>query len=191
MSANAEAGTVAKSGRGWRILRWGGAAALLTVPAIAMWMGAPGVDWSVSDFVIMGLLFAIVLSAYEFIAGRGSLLAYRAGAAIAVLAIFLLIWVNLAVGIIGSEDNPANFMFAGVISVAVGSMIVAHFRAAAMAKGMIATAASQVLVGVIAVLGGMGFDGPIFPRDVIVLTTIFTGLWLASAVLFASAARRA
>jgi hypothetical protein len=175
---------------GWRIVRWGGAAALLTVPAIAMWMGAPGVDWTVSDFVVMGLLFALVLSAYEFIAARGRSLAYHAGAGLAVLAIFLLIWMNLAVGIIGSEDNPANGMFAGVISVAVGGMIVAHFHASAMVKAMVATAGAQALVGVIAVVGKLGTDGLAFPRDVIVLTTIFTGIWLTAAALFAQAARR-
>lgn len=182
--------TTNSTSNGWRILRWGGAAALLTVPAIAMWMGAPGVDWSVSDFVIMGLLFAIILSAYEFIAARGSSLAYRAGAGLAVLAIFLLIWMNLAVGIIGSEENDANVMFAGVISVAVGGMIVAHFRASGMVKAMMATAAAQALVGVVAVVGRMGTDGSAFPRDVIVLTTFFTALWLTSAALFGQAARR-
>lgn len=177
-------------GNGWRIVRWGGAAALLCVPAIAMWRGAPGVDWTVSDFVVMGLLFAIMLSAYEFIAARGASWAYRAGAGLAVLAIFLLIWVNLAVGIIGSEHNPANVMFAGVISFAVGGMIVAHFRASGMVKAMAATAGAQLLVGVVAVVGRMGTDGSAFPRDVIVLTTIFTALWLMSAALFAHAARR-
>jgi hypothetical protein len=97
---------------------------------------------------------------------------------------------NLAVGIIGSEDNPANGMFAGVISVAVGGMIVAHFHASAMVKAMVATAGAQALVGVIAVVGKLGTDGLAFPRDVIVLTTIFTGIWLTAAALFAQAARR-
>ena len=31
------------------------------------------------------------------------------------MAAFLLIWINLAVGIIGSEDNPANLMYGAVL----------------------------------------------------------------------------
>ena len=32
---------------------WGGAAVLLLLPAIAMRLGAPGVDWSMGDFIAM------------------------------------------------------------------------------------------------------------------------------------------
>ena len=34
--------------------------------------------------------------------------AYRAAVGVAIAAAFILVWMNLAVGIIGSEDNPAN-----------------------------------------------------------------------------------
>ena len=37
----------------------------------------------------------------------------------AIVAAFLLIWINLAVGINGSEDNPANLMYGGVLTVGV------------------------------------------------------------------------
>lgn len=36
---------------------------------------------------------------------------YRIGAAVALGAAFFEVWMNLAVGIVGSEDNPVNLGF--------------------------------------------------------------------------------
>ena len=55
--------------------------------------------------------------------------AYRAGAFVAIAAIFLLVWVNGAVGFLGDEDNPANLMFGGVILVAVVGSVFLGFHA--------------------------------------------------------------
>ncbi len=38
-------------------------------------------------------------------------LTYKVAVALALITAFILVWVNLAVGIIGSEDNNANLMF--------------------------------------------------------------------------------
>ena len=43
--------------------------------------------------------------------------AYRAAVGVAVAAAFILVWMNLAVGIIGTEDNPAKLMYGGVLPV--------------------------------------------------------------------------
>ena len=34
----------------WRVAIWGGLIALLSLPALAMSLGAEGVDWSAADF---------------------------------------------------------------------------------------------------------------------------------------------
>jgi hypothetical protein len=44
------------------------------------------------------------------------------------VAAFILIWMNLAVGIIGSEDNPANLMYGGVLAVAIVGAFMVRFR---------------------------------------------------------------
>src|SRR5688572_15784957 len=97
----------------FRPLIWGAAAFLLLVPAVAMQFTGE-VDWTGSDFVIMGIPLGMVCGLYELAVWLSGNTAYRAAFGIAVLTGFLTVWVNLAVGMLGSEDNIENLMFAGV-----------------------------------------------------------------------------
>lgn len=163
----------------WRLLGWSIPAILLLLPLIAMRF-TEEVNWTASDFVFAAVLFGSVGLAFELIVRRSSSLAYRLGAAIAVIAAFLTVWVNAAVGMIGSEDNPYNLLFLGVPAVALAGAILARFRAAAMVWAMGVAAGMQAGLG----LFGMSAD----PRGGI-LSTGFAVLWLLSAVLFAKAAQ--
>jgi hypothetical protein len=66
--------------------------------------------------------------AYELAVRMSSDTAYRAAAGIALAAAFILIWVNLAVGIIGSEDELANLMYFGVLAVGIIGALIARFQ---------------------------------------------------------------
>jgi len=55
-----------------------------------------------------------------------------------------------------------------------------------MVRALYATALTQVLVALIA---GLGSTGPIWPKDIVILTGFFIALWLLSARLFRKAAR--
>lgn len=173
----------------WRVGRWTAAALLLCVPAVAMRL-TPEVRWTAVDFVVMAGLFAAILGGYEVLASRASGAAYRVAATLTVLGVFLLIWLNLAVGIIGSEDSPANLMFVAVVAVIVGGACIAKFQPAGMKRAMIAAAVVQVAVGGIALAGDMGSDGRGWPRDVIVLTIFFAGLWLVAGTCYSLAGER-
>ena len=93
----------ARGSRGiWRVLMWGGLAILLALPALAMSLGAEGVDWDARDFLIMGGLLLVVglgieLAMRSFRNWRARLMAIGA-----IMALFLLIWAELAVGVIGT-----------------------------------------------------------------------------------------
>jgi hypothetical protein len=176
-----------RRGSGWRIAAWSAAGALLLVPLVAMRF-TDEVKWTASDFVFAGALIGGTGLAFEFLARRSGSFAYRIASAIALAAMFMLVWFNAAVGVIGSEDNPANLMFAAVIAVAVIGTLVARFRPGGMSGAMAAAAAVQLAVGLIAVAGDMGSDGPIWPWDVTGLTGFVTLLGLASAGLFRMAA---
>lgn len=165
---------------------WAGAATLLALPAVAMQFTAE-VNWTAIDFLAWGAMLASAGGMFELLSRRAPNWTYRSGAALAVGAAFLLVWINLAVGIIGSENNDANLMYAGVLATAVGGGCLARFEAGGMARAMVATAAAQLLVAAIALAFRLGTDGPIWPRDLIGVTTILTTLWLASAALFARA----
>ena len=166
---------------------WMGACALLLVPLVAMQFTRE-VMWTASDFIVFGAMLFGALGLYELAARNARGTAYRWAAGIAVAAGFSLVWINLAVGVIGSEDNPANLMFVGVLAVALLGALGARLRPAGMASALFATAFAQLIVGIVALTGNLGADGIGWPRDVIGLTAIFTCLWLASALLFRRAA---
>ncbi len=86
----------------WRIARWSAAALVLLLPLAAMQF-TDEVDWTLSDFVFAGILLSASLAAYELVARRTGDPCYRAGAGLAVAALFLLSWSNAAVGITDSE----------------------------------------------------------------------------------------
>jgi peptidoglycan/LPS O-acetylase OafA/YrhL len=116
--------------------------------------------------------------------------AYKSAVGIALAAAFFLFWVNGAVGIIGNENNDANLMYLGVLAVGGIGAVIARFQPHGMARALFATALAQALVAVIALIGGLGSTGPIWPWDVLILTGFFAALWLVSALLFRHAARR-
>lgn len=181
-------GQAARRGPGpIKIALWMGACALLLAPSVAMQFTRE-VMWTPSDFIVFGIMLFGALGLYELVA-RNGVGAYRWATGIAMTAAFFLVWINLAVGIIGSEGNPANLMFAGVLAVGLLGACIARFRPAGMAYALFATALAQMGAGIVALAGGLGADGSGWPRDVIGLTAIFTILWLASATLFRRAAR--
>lgn len=163
----------------WRLAGWGVAALLLLLPLAAMQF-TEEVNWTFSDFVFMAVLLGSVGLGFEWIVRKSGSLAYRAGAAVALLTAFLTIWVNAAVGMIGSEDSLFNFLFGIVLLVALGGAVVARFEPAGMTRAMVAAAVVQAGLSAAGLLsdvrGGM-------------LSMTFAGLWLLAAVLFRQAAR--
>ena len=176
MTARAEKGR-----RGYKgsALVWGGAAALLALPLVAMRFTRE-VAWTASDFAVMGAMLFAACGAWELATRASGSLAYRAGAGIAIVTAFLTIWINLAAGMIGSEDNPYNLAFAGIVLLALAGGAVARFRprglAAAMAAAAVAQAAAAALGLSTDLRGGL-------------LSAAFALPWLLSAVLFRKAAR--
>ncbi|MCW3845839.1 hypothetical protein OF829_01200 [Sphingomonas sp. LB-2] len=87
------------AGGSWRIAMWGGAAALLAVPAVAMQFTRE-VDWGPEDFITMGAMLAAACSAFEVAVRLTRNSTARTLAGVAILAVFLTVWAELAVGIL-------------------------------------------------------------------------------------------
>jgi hypothetical protein len=166
--------------RALRIAGWSLAAGLLALPAVAMQF-TDKVDWSGSDFVFAAIVFAIVGGLLELAARASASLAYRVGAAMAVATGFLTIWITLAVGIVGAEDNPQNILYFGIVGMGTCVAVAARGDPRALARGMGATAAFQGLVCLIHVIDG------VYPA--VMIDGFFTMTWLTAGALFARAAR--
>lgn len=148
---------------------WVMVAALMVVP-VAVERALLGIEWDRDDALFLGIMLAGIVVAGELAARAPARRAYAVGAGIAVAAGLFQAWISLAVGIIGSEDNPANRMYGAVIALAVGGAILARLRPAGLALAMVAAAMAQVIAFAVALVSGLGFTGPI--------TLFFTTLWL-------------
>ena len=175
MIGQAEIGGGRRGGR-WRIALWGVPVLLLILPAIAMRF-TDEVKWGPADFIVMAILFH---RRRRVDGDAGDRLPGLSRRAVAVAASFLIVWVNLAVGMIGSEGNPYNLLFGGVIGVALLGSALARFRPAGMVHAMMAAALAQGLIAA----GGLPAD----PRGAL-LGGMMAGLWLLAAWLFWIGAR--
>lgn len=176
----------------WRIARWSLAALILLLPLLAMQFTTE-VAWDFADFMIFGALLAGAGGVYELAMRVSGHRAYRAATAVALAAAFILIWVNLAVGIIGDENNPANLMYVGVLAVGIIGAIITRGQPRGMARTLSVMAFAQALVPVIALLflKIAPISGPA-GLIILVLNIGFIILFVGSALLFrrASGPRR-
>ena len=160
---------------------------LLLLPLVAMQF-TDQVAWGLADFVVAGALLAGTGVMYELVARKVDCTAYRAAVGIALAAALLLVWVNLAVGVIGNEGNPANLMYIGVLAVGLTGAVAAGLEPRGMARALFATALAQVLVPVIA----LTLWKPSTASGVLrlfALNAVFALLFVGSALLFRRAAR--
>jgi hypothetical protein len=74
---------------------------LLLVPLIAMQF-TNEVNWTLSDFVVMGILLLGTGLLCELVLRKVKKIKYRTAIVVAILVAFLLIWMELAVGIFGT-----------------------------------------------------------------------------------------
>lgn len=165
---------------------------ILLIPLVAMRF-SDEVKWSASDFVVAGVLLFGSGLAFELIARKAGSVAYRAAVGVAVGTALLLTWINLAVGIIGSENNPANLMYSGVLFIGIIGATIARLRPRGMAWALFAAAFAQALVPVIALLIGksqaQALHEPPGILGVFALNAFFAMLFVVSALLFRRSAQ--
>ena len=157
-------------------------ALILLLPLLAQW------DWGPADFIFAGALIFGTGLTYQLVARQGGTTAYRLAVGIALAAAFLLVWMNLAVGLIGSEDNPANLMYGGVLAIGFLGAIIAELRPQGMARVLFAMALAQAVVPLIALI----IWKPQLTSGVVRVLGVnafFVVLFVGSALLFRSAAR--
>jgi hypothetical protein len=136
-------------------------ACLLRLPWLAR-QCTDAVVWGLTDVAVAGALLWGADFTYELVASQAGHLACRAGG-VAVAAALRLAWVNLAVGLTGSEDHPANLIDGGVPAVGIMGVFLARFAPRGVARALCATACAQAWAAVSALIAGWGgpWSGPL------------------------------
>ncbi len=170
-----------------RLIVWAAVVAfILLIPLVAMQF-TEEVNWDLFDFAFMGALLFGTGLAYELVARKGGTFAYRIAVGVALVAAFLLVWVNGAVGIIGNEGNPANLMYFGVLAIGIIGAFIARLEPRGMARALSAVALTQMLVPVIALIiwnPQATSWGEASVLGVFGLNAFFAMLFVGSALLF-------
>ena len=161
---------------------------ILLIPLVAMQV-TDEVDWDETDFTVAGALMLGTGLTYMLAVRKSVNVAYRLAVGVALAAAFLLVGINLAVGIIGAEDNPANMMYFGVLAVGFFGAIIARFKPRGMAYALFATALTHALVVVIVLIIGMHLALYSSVGKILGPNGFFLLLWIGSAWLFRKAAR--
>ena len=147
--------------------------------------------WTAMDFLVAGVLLGGTGLALDLALTKGGSLAYKAAAGVGLVAALLLVWVNLAVGIVGEEDDPINVLYLGVLAVGIAGSIVARLRPEGMARALLATALAQASVAVIALIAGKADAPGSSFWEIVGVNGLFVALFAGSAWLFRQAAPRA
>ena len=163
------------------------AAFILSVPLIAMRF-TDEVAWDRFDFAVAWFVLVSAGLMYKFATRNAPSLMYRVAVGVAVATALILVWMNLAVGLIGSEDNPANLMYGGVLAVGLIGAVIGRFRPHGMARALFATALAQALVPVIALIvwkpPASSTDALLGILGVFAVNALFVALFILSGLLF-------
>jgi hypothetical protein len=163
------------------------AGVLLLVPFVAMQF-TDEVRWSISDFIIAGAVLFGAGFAFDLLLSSQAAISYRVAFGIAMFATLLLLWANLAVGVVGGENRDVNLVYPGILLLGIAGAGVARLRARGMAivSSLVATAL-VVMAGIVIALG-LG-QPESSTQEVLMIHGFFAAMFVASAWLFGRAAR--
>jgi hypothetical protein len=165
---------------GWRIAAWVGAGLILLLPLAAMQFTRQ-VNWTAYDFVVAAIMLGALVGAFELVVRLSGSLPYRAAVVVAAGATFLMVWVQGAVGLAGSENDLFNLLFLLPLLVGAAGCFIAGFKAGGMSRVLAAMAVIQAIT--LAIGYAVTRDADSF------LIAFWVFAWTLSAWLFAKAAR--
>ncbi len=106
--------------------------------------------------------------------------AYRAGAAVAIVAPVLTVWTTVV-----RDDGNGIGYFMVILAAGVGGFS-AWFRAACMARTMLGVAIMQILLGLLIATAPSTMSMPDGPFTALLFNGFFAALWLLSAIFFSA-----
>jgi hypothetical protein len=156
---------------------------ILSIPLVAMQF-TDEVNWSVGDFILMGALLFGTGVLFVLVMRLSTTIVYKTATGLAIGATFFMVYVNLAVGLIGGGPHAGNLMYAGVILVLIVGVFRSRFKAAGMERAMYLTA------GTFAVLTAIAFSAKMheYPgssvMEIVGVNVFFATPFVVSGLLF-------
>lgn len=160
---------------------------LLLIPFIAMRF-SEDVVWTLSDFILAGIMIFGTGITYNLVTRKSKRIAYRVAIGFALLTGLFLIWSNLAVGLIGSEDNEFNLLYFLVIGVGIMGAFIARFKANGMIITLCSMAAIQAIITIAALFTGMAEVSASSVYEILAINGFFITAFIVAAMLFHYAA---
>ena len=159
----------------WRMLLWAGGLLALATPWLLMRFTGRGA-WTAFDFVVFGVMVGVVCAGFELAMHMSNRWTYRLAAFMTVIGGFLMVWANLAVGIIGNEEDPRNLMFYGLLLIGFVGALITRFEA----RGLTWTLRLMALTQLVIFLVAAALEWTLLP----IFTIFYFSLWLIAGELF-------
>jgi hypothetical protein len=162
---------------------------LLMLPVIGSFT-IDGFHWTTGDYVLAFILFLVPTLAYRLITRTATNFKYRLAIAFALLTGFATVWINLAVGIIGSEDELINLAYFGILALGLIAANIFRFKPEDMVKVMAAMTAALVPITIVALVLGYQNLPHSSVMQIIGVNAFFGVLYAQSAFLFRYASKK-
>lgn len=160
---------------------------LLLIPMIAMQFDN-GVNWTLSDFIFAGALIFGTGLTYFLVTSKAATMVYRFAVGAALASVFLLVWIEGAVGVIGAPGGTYGSMELGVLAIGIIGAGIARFRPPGMAWTLSSMAIAQGLIAIIWLIDVMNEAANITVNDLLFgglgPSGFFIVLFVGSALLF-------
>jgi hypothetical protein len=130
------------------------ASTILLIPLTASFITTE-MDWSLFDYMLIWTLLFCAGALYKWITLFAVDSGYRAAVGLAILTGVFIIWSNLGVGIVGSEDEPFNLLYFALLAFGLMAAFWVRFEARAMSYVMLSITIGLGMLTLLAFVLGM------------------------------------
>jgi hypothetical protein len=159
------------------------AALLLLIPFTASFITAE-MEWTLIDYVLVWVMLSVAGTTYKLVSRLSTDFTYRAAVALAAVTGLLMVWSNLAVGIIGNEDNAINVVYFIIIMVGFIGAFWVRFQSKGLSRVLGFMVFLLAAVCTYALLSGMQHIPESSVMQIIGVHMFFITPLLISAILF-------
>jgi len=156
---------------------------LLVIPFTASFITSE-MQWTLSDYILAWVMFFVAGLSYALVSRLSSDYRYRAAVGLAAFTGLFMVWSNLAVGIVGNEDNPFNLVYFILIMIGLVAAFWVRFDARGLSRVALGMCFLLAAIAVYAVFSGMQDIPESSTSQIIGVHMFFITPLLISAILF-------